>query len=80
MNETNELSVEQRLADLERYINANSGTAAASAAPTPGGVVVHIFTHSIPISLPGVLVFGGGLFVLVCLGVLVVMGSRRGRS
>ena len=80
MNETNEQSVEQRIAELERYVNANSGTAATPAVPMPGGVVVHTYPYTIHISLPGVLVFGGCLFVLVCLGLLIVKGSRRRRS
>jgi hypothetical protein len=80
MNETNELSVEQRIADLERYVSASSGTAATPATYRPVGAVLHIHTYSIPITLPGVLLFGSGLFVLICLGVLILKGSRRRRS
>ena len=80
MNETNEHSVEQRVAELERYVNANRGTAVAPATYRPVGMVLHIYNYSIPISLPGVLIFGGGLFLLVCLGVLILKGSRRSRS
>lgn len=82
MNETNQQSVDQRLADLERYVNEAPQAGTPAPAVTYRGVAVHVslYNYTIPVSLPGVLAVGGGLFVLVLLGVLCVRGFQRGRS
>lgn len=82
MNETNQPSVDQRLADLERYVNEAPTAGTPAPAVTFRGVAVHVslYNYTIPVTLPGVLGVGGGLFVIVLLGVLCAKGFQRRRS
>lgn len=80
MSETNELSVEQRIAELDRYVNEAPKSGTPATEDIAGGVVIHVSTHSFQIAISNVFLVGGGLLLIVTLGILIGTRFRRGRN